>query len=67
MLRPARTVDKVLEGVRQNPGCLDSGPQGYRHSLTGLCCLVLPLLLLLSSCFHGACRLHENTKKAVDV
>ncbi len=66
MLRPARTVDKVLEGVRQNPGCLDSGPQGYRRSLTGLCSLVLPLLLL-SSCFHGACRLHENTKKAVDV
>ena len=66
MLRPARTVDKVLEGVRQNTGYLDSGPQSYKRSLTGLCRLVLPLLLL-SSCFHGACRLHENTKKAVDV
>lgn len=49
----ARTVDLVLDGVRSNPDCLDSGAQSYRHSIQGsLFCLVLDPLP--SSCVFGA-------------
>ena len=49
----ARTVDLVLDGVRSNPGCLDSGAQSYRNSIEGgLFCLVQEPLLSL--CVFGA-------------
>ena len=49
----ARTVDLILDGVRSNAGCLDSGAQSYKNSIErNLFCLVLEPLP--SSCVFGA-------------